>query len=377
MARTDKVAIARVESNDYGSALKRVKSLLSDFPKLPRGKPVILKPNFVAPRKDYTAAITDLRLVESVAEEVKESGACPVIVETPGMEYVLEEVYDFLDLKGFAENCGISLCSGKENLVRVRIVGGKALGSIKVAKVLTEAPIINIPKFKAHPLTKLSFGMKNLMGALPPAERARMHVRGIHQSIVDINRVIKPVLTIVDANKAMEGDSVYGDRVDLGLLIAGTDTLSVDVACCRIINVLPQNITHIRLAMRDFSFEEMQVIGDIPQQFCTFNLPKKGKLYGFASRLMYIADAPFHPIFGIPFNRFLYSTGLFGTRPEIDKQKCTRCGKCTDICTIDGAITLESQHIDYKKCIRCLECINVCPERALKVRGLTKPSKMS
>ncbi len=375
IANLNKVAIVKVESDNYDCAFKKAVSLLGDLPKFSKGKPIILKPNFVAPRKDCTAAITDLKLVETVAEAVKESGAYPVILETPGMEYAPEKVYDFLDIKGFAEKRDITICSGRENLVKVKIVGGKALRSIKIAKMLTQAPIINIPKFKAHPLTRLSFGMKNLMGALPPSERTRMHVRGIHQAIVDINRVLRPILTIVDANKAMEGDSVYGDKVNLGLLIAGTNVLSVDMECCRIINVSPQNITHIKLAMKEFDCRDIEVVGDVPKHSFNFNLPKKGKLYGFASRMMYVADAPFLPIFGMPFNRYLYSTGFFGTRPQIDKLKCTKCGECVNSCTIKGAIILDSPRINYKKCIRCLECINVCPKRALYIKGLTKPSE--
>ena len=370
----EKVVIVKVESNDYSKALSRALNLVGGISSLPKGKPIILKPNFVAPRDGLTGAVTDFELVKSVAHFVQDSGACPAIVETPGMEYVPESVYDFLGLEEFAKNSGIELYSGRENLVTVRIPNGKALHSIKVAKILTEAPIIDIPKFKAHPLTKLSFGMKNLMGALPPAQRTRMHVNGIHQSIVDINKVLKPILTVVDANIAMQGDSVYGERVDLGLLIVGTNTLAVDMACCRIVGVQPEQIKHIQLAMAEQKIGDIQLLGDIPKEPFKFCLPKKGTMYGVASRLMYVADVPFLPVFGMPFNRFLYSTGVFGTRPYIVNAKCTKCGKCSRVCAINGAITLNpSPKIDYKKCIRCLRCVDVCSENALTVKGLTKP----
>lgn len=351
-------------------------SLLDGPPSLPQGKPVILKPNFVAPRKGLTGAITDFELVKSIAKMVKEAGAYPAILETPGMEYVPEDVYNFLEVEKFAKSLDIGLLSGQENLVKLKIPNGKTLHSIKIAKILTETPIINIPKFKAHPLTKLTFGMKNLMGALPHRERTRMHIQGIHQSIVDINRVIKPVLTVVDANIAMQGDSVYGDKVNLGLLIVGTNTLAVDIACCRIVGVPPEHVTHIKLAMRESGVDNVELVGDVPKEAFKFNLPHKGIMYGFASRLMYVADAPFDPVFGIPFNRFLYSTGFFGTRPQIVKEKCNKCGKCVQVCSVQTAIALDSQQINYKKCIRCLECVAVCPENALTVKGLTKPTPL-
>jgi uncharacterized protein (DUF362 family)/Pyruvate/2-oxoacid:ferredoxin oxidoreductase delta subunit len=373
--QTEKVAIVKIESNDYNGAFRKAMSLLGNSLKFPIGKPVILKPNFVAPRKGTTGAITDFELIKTISEVVRESGACPAILETPGMEYLPEDVYNFLEIEDFAKKFNIALYSGRENLIKLTIAGGKTLHSIKIAKILTEAPIINIPKFKAHPLTKLSFGMKNLMGALPPRERTNMHVHGIHQSIVDINRVIKPILTIVDANNAMEGDSVYGDRIDLGLLIVGANTLAVDIACCRIAGSKPEDISHIRFAMKEFGISDVEVVGDVHAMNSSFKLPQKGTLYELASRLMYIADVPFRPVFGIPFNRFLYRSGFFGTRPQIDKQKCISCGKCADICSVKGTITLEPPRIDYGKCVRCLECVSVCPEKAINVKGLTKPSK--
>ncbi|WP_028316277.1 DUF362 domain-containing protein [Desulfatibacillum aliphaticivorans] len=51
---------------------------------------------------------------------------------------------------------------------------------------------------------------------------------------------------------------------------------------------------------------------------------------------------------------------------KVDKDKCTGCGSCEDVCPV-GAAKLEDEIsiIDAKVCIGCGECMTVCPEKAI------------
>lgn len=50
----------------------------------------------------------------------------------------------------------------------------------------------------------------------------------------------------------------------------------------------------------------------------------------------------------------------------VDKDKCTGCGSCVDICHEHCmALTDGTVSIDYEYCSTCTQCIAVCPERAL------------
>lgn len=47
---------------------------------------------------------------------------------------------------------------------------------------------------------------------------------------------------------------------------------------------------------------------------------------------------------------------------EIDKDKCTDCGKCQDICKMGVSPAYKP---DSAECIRCGECVHACPKEAL------------
>lgn len=54
-------------------------------------------------------------------------------------------------------------------------------------------------------------------------------------------------------------------------------------------------------------------------------------------------------------------------KPEIDLEKCTRCGICVIYCP-EGVIEMseEGPRIDYDNCKGCLICVNECPLKAIK-----------
>ncbi len=55
--------------------------------------------------------------------------------------------------------------------------------------------------------------------------------------------------------------------------------------------------------------------------------------------------------------------------PILDREKCTRCGMCVNICPTCAATVSEPDYPEYdlKKCIGCAQCIAMCPELALQI----------
>lgn len=51
---------------------------------------------------------------------------------------------------------------------------------------------------------------------------------------------------------------------------------------------------------------------------------------------------------------------------KIDKQKCTGCGACVDVCPVE-AIKLEDEkaNVDEDTCVECGQCIDECPNEAI------------
>jgi NAD-dependent dihydropyrimidine dehydrogenase PreA subunit len=55
--------------------------------------------------------------------------------------------------------------------------------------------------------------------------------------------------------------------------------------------------------------------------------------------------------------------------PVVDKDKCTGCGTCVDVCPSE-VFTLEdnkSKVTDPDACVECESCVENCPENAIKL----------
>jgi NAD-dependent dihydropyrimidine dehydrogenase PreA subunit len=173
----------------------------------------------------------------------------------------------------------------------------------------------------------------------------------------------------------MEGDGpTYGDKVDLGLIISGKDTVATDKVCSQIIGLSWEEVKYLRLANR--MSDKIKVAGECitnVQRF--FNIPKKSYFFHLCFRLIYIFDILFQKIFNQHLNQFLYSTGYVGTNPKIIKEKCDECGDCIEVCPIEGVMNIENHKVDYKSCIRCLDCYFACNQQAIIVKGASRPKE--
>jgi uncharacterized protein (DUF362 family)/Pyruvate/2-oxoacid:ferredoxin oxidoreductase delta subunit len=340
-------------------------------------KIAVLKPNFVAGRSAETGATTSFALLKAVAEEVRACGAEPVLCETPGTEFDREATYTILGVEQFCADHGIRIVridpeGGEEDWLELQPDGAKRLRHFRMPLFMQDACLINLPVLKTHVVSTMTLAMKNLMGILPRPDRRSMHTLGIAQSIVDMNLGLKPDLTIVDGSVGQDGEGpLYGDKANLQVLVAGRDSLAVDLACCQLVGVQPQTIPHLKLALEQLGTPTWVMVGEDPGIIKHFRLPEQKKLYQFIFWLMYPLDYPYSWISerGKHFCTTLYSTGLVGTRPQIEERRCTRCGTCVEACPLPDVIDLKTLKVDYKTCQRCLLCYEACPEKAISVKG--------
>ena len=363
--------------NDIEDATRRAVELLGGMHSLLDGRRVaVLKPNFVAGRSSQTGATTNLRLIAAVAEAVHAAGAEPVLCEFPGTEFDYEATYTILGLEEFCRRHEIRILRQVDRWLEVRPDGARRLKRFHVPAELADGCFINLPVLKTHVVSGMSVAMKNLMGLLPRRDRRTMHTLGIQQCIVDLNRGIRPALNIVDGSVGQDGNGpLYGRAANLGVIVAGRDTLAVDLACCQLCGVDPLTIGHWRLGQAQFGECHPQVIGESVGRLASFALPKVSALYRFAFWLMYALDYPLHWLTGDDLCTILFKTGMVGTRPRIIDSACTRCGKCVDACPLPEAIDLHSLRVNLRTCQRCLLCVEACPEGAIAVAGMSGAQK--
>ena len=93
--------------------------------------------------------------------------------------------------------------------------------------------LIYLSKMKVHKLTHISLSLKMNQGSLDWYDALRNHRADMHQKMIDMLKVMRPHLSLVDALWPMQGQgpgSPYPDDLikDFNVIIAGKDPVAVD-----------------------------------------------------------------------------------------------------------------------------------------------------
>jgi hypothetical protein len=90
--------------------------------------------------------------------------------------------------------------------------------------------------------------MKNLKGCIHDQEKHRFHRLNLHQCIVDLNTVIKPDLTVVDATTCSLQWELGGDPVKLDTIMMGQNVLAVDMIAASLLGYGIDEVRHLKIA---------------------------------------------------------------------------------------------------------------------------------
>ena len=217
-----------------------------------RGDSVIIKPNVVGPRPEGHPAVTDWRVCKAIANMVKEVGARPIIGEASpvgiktedcfqpsGYAKLRSQGYEVMDLKA----------EGLE-MVKVPIPKGRNMKEITLPRIVLESVIIDVPKMKTHDQPLVTLAIKNMKGVMPDVFKRKFHTTfGIFQGCADLALAVKPKLAVVDGIIAMEGlGPIFGDPVEMDLIIAGRDMVAVDAVTCSVMGIEPKEDGCVRVA---------------------------------------------------------------------------------------------------------------------------------
>jgi len=112
--------------------------------------------------------------------------------------------------------------------------------TIQIPKTVLKADyFINLPKVKTNTFVLISVAMKNMFGVIASKRKGQFHKR-LADVLVYLNQAVRQDLVVADGIVAMEGmGPIHGSRVDLGLIIAGKNPVTVDAACCHIMGFNP------------------------------------------------------------------------------------------------------------------------------------------
>lgn len=224
---------------------------------------VLVKPNISAPG---ILTSTHPSITWAVAKLFSEYGCETFIGDDPIVPISEKEAYgnyNLYDIAKYASANVISLRHSPHKTVKTPDDG--YFKEIEVSEYALDFPIIvNIAKMKSSNIVTATLGLKNMKGLLSSKWKRKFHCEGLNQGIVDLNRIVKAKITIIDAT--LGSDRARNVLYPVGLIIAGTDTVAVDSIAARIMGYNPNNIDHIKLAyekgLGNIDIENISIIGD-------------------------------------------------------------------------------------------------------------------
>jgi len=339
---------------------------------------ILVKPNLLYPSKEEKCITTNPAVIKAVLRLLSEAGCAHVKVGDSPANGSCRQAMNKLGLS--EDQLYGAKIADMSHEVLIEYPEGKAAKSFWFCEEVAQADaIIGVCKMKTHAFLKITGAVKNMYGLICGSRKARGHVSYPNAAIfsemlVDIHRLVKPRLHVMDAVVAMEGNGPgSGTPTDMGLIIVSADPVAIDTVFARLVDLDPVLVptnTHGMVAgigtckesgielellddgvIADISFDEMFArFGK--KDFDVHRGKDKFSMLGLLSKI----------------------TGRFTRRPYIDADKCVKCGVCVNHCPVEGrAVTFKNGKdnipvYDYGKCIRCFCCQELCPQHAIKVK---------
>jgi uncharacterized protein (DUF362 family) len=269
-----KVLIMRCDEYDPVKIAGIIKEGMEDLGVRPFGK-VLLKPNCVIAHPElFPHAFTRKEFLEGSILAARDKG------ETISELSVGERSGITVPTRFCFKNAGYIEILKKHRVktyyldeakqVSVKLAHGNRLRDlIFVAKPIVESDfLINLPKFKAHPWTRLTLSLKNLIGIQDDRHRLIDHNSFLEHKIADLQEVIQPSFIAVDAITAGQKMMLTPTPFSMGAIVMGLNSCAVDTVGCHIVHVEPGHLIHLRLAAErgygPMSLDEIEVAGDFP-----------------------------------------------------------------------------------------------------------------
>ncbi len=230
---------------------------------VPAGARVVIKPNICAAGRSYEfAATTNPWVVGALVRLCREANAGRVSVLDYPFWKSSQEAYIDSGIREQVEAAGGEMIltstfytdsNGTYNWrdygkwVDVTLPDAKRLKSVQmIDEILNADVLINVPIAKNHDLTRLTLGMKNLMGTLH--NRPLVH-SWIAEKLPELAAFLHPALTVVDAVRILTANGPRGgslnDAKKTDTVIASHDIVAADAYATSLFGLTPGDIGYI------------------------------------------------------------------------------------------------------------------------------------
>lgn len=356
-----------VMDSTYDTCSEAVEQAFQAFPVDVSGKKVAVKINALkACDPDQQALVTHYKLVQAVIKKLESLKPAQIVVgDSVGTESYGNSEYVF-DTARLKEGSGPYYRNFNKNLAVVEL-DQPFKRNVAVLKDVLDADVyISVPKMKTHGLTRISGGMKNNYGLLTGAQKSWYHYYSgkaevFARIVVEMFKVRKPDLVIMDAIMAMEGYGPASPEIRwVNKVLASNDAVALDTVQSKIIGFDVDDVPYLRIArelsLGETDLEKIEIVGDgtTIQEYHRPDPP--------AASYSYKAGV------GSGTTSIDFYRQRVAYRPVIDKGICEKCFSCADNCPF-SALTRgnDGPVLDPTKCMICSSCKEQCATGALKI----------
>ena len=258
----NRVAIVR-GTNPQDVTVKALE-MIDAYEALPKGKRVLIKPNYIDASHPSTGITTDCRVIEGVVKFLKQRHVKDVIIgEGSGFADTFK-AFHVAGVDAVADKWHVKLVDlNEDEFVEVKPTNPLALQRVKIAKTVLESAIISVPKLKPHRMAGVTLSLKNMMGAV--TQKGSIH-NPLSEKIVDLVLIIKPNIAVIDGMIAGEDHERSGRPVEMNLVIAGRDPVAVDAVGATVMGIPPESVKHLRLAeergLGTCDLKKIEIVGE-------------------------------------------------------------------------------------------------------------------
>ena len=233
------------------------------------GDMVVVKPNIGWDRSVEQGANTHPAVVRAIVEMALDSGAKKVKVFDHTCNekrrcYINSGIVDALD--GIRDRRVRVEFIDQRKFVPVDLKKGKSLSRWDIYGEALEADVyINVPVAKHHGLSRLTLGLKNVMGVIG-GNRGSLH-HDLGQKLADLATVIQPRLTIIDCTRMLQRNGPQGGRVEdvkiADTIIATRDPVAADAYATTLFDLphdaLDSTVAAHRMGLGEMDPEKMTI----------------------------------------------------------------------------------------------------------------------
>ncbi len=246
MIPLSRVAIRRIAPLGVDRAVAEILDSLSWSTLIPSRGRVVVKLNLNTAEPDKVeSANTSPVLVASICRALRERTCDITLVEAHGYRNSAEAAFAASGIYEVASEVGARVVNLSNE--HCRDVGNPTLGPLPDILLDADA-FVTMPVLKTHALTYFTGALKNQWGCVPRHDRIALHW-ALDELIVELHRILKPRLCIMDGIVAVEGRGpTNGKPRRLGLVLGSADAVALDVTAMRLVGLDPSRARHVRLA---------------------------------------------------------------------------------------------------------------------------------